>query len=309
MATNVLSPKPPSQVSPYPRRTFTTSLIIGIMCVHRAWSIVSQLPQRLDARILKVNMLHIMQYVSFPYWSYIERQLRGDKLSLDNDDLNEDGTEQIRKQGRPVGTTRPPAQGFELLDACNNPRVFASQDLGRMSVVQLRTLCAAHKLLTSGTKAQFQERILQKQKRIQPPSSTPSPPHSQARVQLVPSSFDDFPHSQPRVNYFGEDFWPQERSDTMEDNVHLLVCAWLSCAAVQCLLEVLLPQGNSSVKPVIQDVTLAVIMQPTTGQPTITHNVCPASRTHYVAKWSATSRVAWSQRQHHCRIFRRISCC
>ena len=38
-------------------------------------------------------------------------------------------------------------------------------------------------------------------------------------------------------------------------------CAWLSCAAVQCLLEVLLQHGNSSVKPVIQDVTLAVIMQ------------------------------------------------
>ena len=33
------------------------------------------------------------------------------------------------------------------------------------------------------------------------------------------------------------------------------------CSAVQCLLEVLLPRGNSSVKPVIQDVTLAVIMQ------------------------------------------------
>ena len=206
-------------------------------------------------------MLHIIQYVSFPYWSYIERQLRGDKLSLDIDDLNEDGTEQIRKQGRPVGTSRQPAQGFELLDACNNPRVFAAQDLAQMSVVQLRTLCAAHKLSTSGTKARFQERILQKQKHIQPPSSTPLPTHSQARVQLVPSSIHDFPHLQPRVNYFGEDFWPQERSDTMEDNVHLLECAWLSCAAVQCLLEVLLPQGNSSVKPVIQDVTLAVIMQ------------------------------------------------
>ena len=48
--------------------------------------------------------------------------------------------------------------------------------------------------------------------------------------------------------------------------MHLLECA-LSCVAVQCLLEVLLPQGNSSVKPVIQDVTLAVIMQhaPTSG--------------------------------------------
>ena len=41
VATNVLSPKPPSQIPPYPRRTFTTSLIIGIMCVHRAWSVVS----------------------------------------------------------------------------------------------------------------------------------------------------------------------------------------------------------------------------------------------------------------------------
>ena len=261
MATNVLSPKPPSQVPPYPRRTFTTSLIIGIMCVHSAWSVVSQLPQRLDARILKVNMLHIIQYVSFPYWSYIERQLRGDKLSLDIDDLNEDGTEQIRKQRRPVGTSRQPAQGFDLLDACNNPRVFAAQDLAQMSVVELRTLCAAHKLSTSGTKAQFQERILQKQKHIQPPSSTPSPTSWQARVQLVLSSIDDFPHLQPRVNYFGEDFWPQERSGIMEDNVHLLGCAWLSCSAVQCLLEVLLPQGNCSVKPVIQDVTLAVLMQ------------------------------------------------
>ena len=192
VATNILSPKPLSQVPPYPRRTFTASLIIGIMCVHRAWRVVSQLPRRLDARILKVNMLHIIQYVLFPYWSYIERQLRADKLSLDIDDLNEDETEQIRKQGRPVGTSRQPSQGFELL-ACKNPRVFAAQDLAQMSIVQLPTLCATHKLSASGTKAQFQERILQKQKHIQPPSSAPSPPQSQARVQPVPSSINDFP--------------------------------------------------------------------------------------------------------------------
>ena len=43
--------------------------------------------------------------------------------------------------------------------------------------------------------------------------------------------------------------------------MHLLERAWLSCTAVQCLLEVLLPQGNSSVKPVIQDVPLAEMMQ------------------------------------------------
>ena len=77
--------------------------------------------------MLKVNMLHIIQYVSFPYWSYIERQLCGDKLSLDIDDLNEDGTEQIRKKGRPVGTSRQPSQGFELLYNTNNPRVFAKE--------------------------------------------------------------------------------------------------------------------------------------------------------------------------------------
>ena len=47
----------------------------------------------------------------------------------------------------------------------------------------------------------------------------------------------------------------------MDEDVHLLECAWLSCAPVQCLLEVLLPHGNSFVKPVIQDVPLAVIMQ------------------------------------------------
>ena len=122
-------------------------------------------------------MLHIIQYVSFPYWLYIERQLRGDKLSLDTDDLTEDGTEQICKQGRPVGTSRQPAPGFELLDACNNPRVFAAQDFAPMSVVQLRTLCVAHKLSTSGTKVQSHERILQKLKHMQPPSSTPSPKH------------------------------------------------------------------------------------------------------------------------------------
>ena len=39
----------------------------------------------------------------------------------------------------------------------------------------------------------------------------------------------------------------------MDQNVHLLECAWFSCLAVQCLLEVLLPQGNSFGKPVIQD--------------------------------------------------------
>ena len=158
VATNVLFPSPPTQVPTYPQSTFTTSLITRIMCVHRAWRVVSQLPKRLDARILKVNMLHIIQYVSFPYWSYIERQLRGDKLSLDIDDLNEDGAEQTRKQGRPVGTSRQPSQGFEILDASNNPRVFAAHALAQMSVVQLRRLCAAHNLSTSGTKAQFQER-------------------------------------------------------------------------------------------------------------------------------------------------------
>ena len=40
-------------------------------------------PKHLDARILKANMLLILQYVSFPWWSYIDTQLQGDELSLD----------------------------------------------------------------------------------------------------------------------------------------------------------------------------------------------------------------------------------
>ena len=69
-------------------------------------------------------------------------------MSLDIDDLNKDGTEQICKQGRPAGTFRQPSQGFKLLDGCNNPRVFATHDLAQMSIVLSQTLCATHKLST-----------------------------------------------------------------------------------------------------------------------------------------------------------------
>ena len=46
-----------------------------------------------------------------------------------------------------------------------------------------------------------------------------------------------------------ERIWATRKKRYLEDKVHLLESAWLSCAAVQCLLEVLLRQGNSSVKP------------------------------------------------------------
>ena len=77
VATNVLAPKPAQHIPPYPRRTFTSTLIAGIMCVCRSWHTKSHFPKNLDARILKVNMLLILQYVSFPWWSYIDRQLQG----------------------------------------------------------------------------------------------------------------------------------------------------------------------------------------------------------------------------------------
>ena len=93
VATNVLAPKPVPHIPRYPRRTFTSTLIAVILCVRRSWHTTSHFPQNLDARILKLNMLLILQYVSFPWWSSIDRQLQGDKLSLDIDDLNEDGTE------------------------------------------------------------------------------------------------------------------------------------------------------------------------------------------------------------------------
>ena len=116
VATNVLAPKHVQHIPPYPRRTFTFTLVAGIVCVCRSWRTKSHFPQNLDARILKVNMLLILKYVSFPWWSYIDRQIQGDKLSLEIDDLNEDGTEQPRTRGRPHGTSQQPHVGVQLLD-------------------------------------------------------------------------------------------------------------------------------------------------------------------------------------------------
>ena len=63
VATNVLVPKLVQHIPPYPRRTFTSTLIAGIMCVCRWWHTKSHFPQNLDARILKVDMLLILQYM------------------------------------------------------------------------------------------------------------------------------------------------------------------------------------------------------------------------------------------------------
>ena len=153
VATNVLAPKPVQHIPPYPLRTFTSTLIARIMCVCRSWHTKSHFPQNLDARILKVNMLLILQYVSFPWWSYIDRQLQGNKLLLDIDDLNEDGTEQRGTRGGPLGTSQQPNIGVQLLDGNNKPHVFSADVLGQMSVIHLQTLCAAHGLSTCGTKA------------------------------------------------------------------------------------------------------------------------------------------------------------
>ena len=195
-------------------------------------------------------MLTILQYVSFPWWSYIHRQLQGDKLSLDIDDLNEDGTKQPRRRGRPHGTSQQPHVGVQLLDGNNKPHVFGVDVLGQMSVVQSRTLCAAHGLSTCGTKAIFRERILRKQDLIEgPPKQHPTNSH----VSPAPSSIGDYPHLDARNCHFNFEYWPDEKNDSIERNVHLAECAWLSTSAIQCLLEVLLPPGTTSVKPVIID--------------------------------------------------------
>ena len=179
-------------------------------------------------------------------------------MSLDIDDLNEDGTEQPRMRGRPHGTSQQPNVGVQLLDGNNKPRVFGADVLSQMSVVQLRTLCAAHGLSTCGTKAAFRERILGKQDHIEgPPKRYPTTSH----VVPPPSSIGDYPHLDARNCHFNIEFWPDGRNDSIEHNVHLAECAWLSGAAVQCLLEVLLPPGTTSVKPVIIDMQLAQLMR------------------------------------------------
>ena len=45
MAVNVLSPVPPPQIPPYPQRAFIESLIVGCMCVSRAWRATSHFSQ------------------------------------------------------------------------------------------------------------------------------------------------------------------------------------------------------------------------------------------------------------------------
>ena len=94
VATNILAPSRVQHILAYPRRTFTSTLIAGIMHVRHSWHHHSHFLQNLDAEILKANMLLILQYVSFPSWSCIDRQLQGHELSLDIDELNEDTAEQ-----------------------------------------------------------------------------------------------------------------------------------------------------------------------------------------------------------------------
>ena len=251
------------------RSPFTTFLLTHVepshplslpgSCVYAAHGTTNLIsPKNLDAPILKVNMLLILQYVSIPWWSYIDRQLQRDKLSLDIDDLNEDGTEQPRTRGRPHGGSHQPHIGVQLLDGNNKPHVFSADVLAQMSVVQLRTLCAAHRLSTCGTKAVFRERILRKQDHIEePPKQYPTKSH----VCPPPSSIGDYPHLDARNCHFSFENWPDEKNDSIEHNVHLAECAWLSTSAVQCLPEVLLLPGTTSVKPVIIDMQLAQLMR------------------------------------------------
>ena len=160
--------------------------------------------------------------------------------------------------GRPHGTSQQPNVGVQLSDGNNKPHFFSADALSQMSVVQLRTLCAAHGLSTCGTKAVFRERILRKQDHIEgPPKRYPAKSH----VSPPPSFIGDYPHLDARNCHFSFEYWPDERNDSIEHNVHLAECAWLSTAAIQCLLEVLLPPRTTSVKPVIIDMQLAQRMR------------------------------------------------
>ena len=147
---------------------------------------------------------------------------------------------------------------MQLLDGNNKPHVFSADVLGQMSVVQLRTLCAAHGLSTCGTKAVFRELILRKPDHIEGPlKQHPTKSH----VSPPPSSIGDYPHLDARNCHFSFEYWPDEKNDSIEHNVHLAEYAWLSTSAVRCLLEVLLPPGTTSVKLVIMDMQLAQLMR------------------------------------------------
>ena len=257
VATNVLAPKPVQHIPPYPRTTFTSTLVARIMCVCRSWHTKCHSSKRLDARILKLNMLLILQYMCLQWWYYIDRQLQGDKLSLDIADLNEDGKEQPRMRGRATGTSQQPNDGVQLLDGYNKPHLFSADVLSQMSVVQLQTLCAAHGLSTSGTKTVFRERILRKPDDIE--GQTKRYP-TKLHVFPPPSSSGDHPNLDARNCHFTIEYWPDQRNGSIEHNVHLAECAWLSTLPVQCFLEVLLPPGTTSVKPVMIHMPLAQLM-------------------------------------------------
>ena len=134
-----------------------------------------------------MNMLLIPQYVSSPWWSNFDRQVQGEKLSLDIADLKDDGPEQPRTRGRPHSTSQQPLVGMQPLDGNNKPRVFSANVLDQMSVVQLQTLCAAYGLSTCGKKAVFRVRILRKEDHFEgPPKQYPAKWH----VFPLPSSIN-----------------------------------------------------------------------------------------------------------------------
>ena len=87
-----------------------------------------------------------------------------------------------------------------------------------------------------------------------PPPTPPCPSlPAPCRHRPPPSSIDDYPHLDARNCHFSFEYWPDEKNDSIKHNVHLAECAWLSTSVVQYLLEVLLPPGTTSVKPVIID--------------------------------------------------------
>ena len=66
-----------------------------------------------------------------------------------------------------------------------------------------------------------------------PPKQYPTKSH----VSPPPSSIGDYPHLDAWSCLFSFEYWPDEKNDSSEHNVHLAECARLATLAIQCTPE------------------------------------------------------------------------
>ena len=260
VAKNVLAPFPAERVPAYPTRMRTESLVTALLSINRVWQTLGVVPAggiasdflKMSPRFLTINMLVVMQYISFSSWSYVDRQIRNDKLTLDVDGFTDEGVPQKLGRGRPKGCIKPPpAEGLHLLDEQGQPQPFTQQQLGCMTLAQLRVLCGAYGLAeTNGTKAVLGSRIFEKQLLLHV-SGAPCQP---VRVTILDQvSFGDFQHLAPNDRSIPSKYWAAETSDSEPMNVRFRSLSWLKAAAVHCLMEVVKPPNGERLGVVLQD--------------------------------------------------------